>query len=54
MVFPRQNGEEKNSPHSIESFREQNPSKMVRDDIYWIIILPSMHLGAFKVEKVEE
>jgi len=42
------------SPHSVEAFGDQNPPKMGRCDLKFIIMLFFIHIDAFRVEKMEE
>jgi len=42
------------SPHSVKDFGDQNPPKIGRCGLNWIIILFFIHIDAFGVEKVDE
>lgn len=54
MVCQREVGGKISSPHSIKYFGDQNPPKMGRCEMNWIIILFFTHIDAFGVEKVWE
>ena len=54
MVQQREGGGKTSSPHLVKSFGDQKPPKMGRCDLNWIIILFSIHLDVFGVEKREE
>ena len=54
MVHQREGVGKISSPHSLKDFGDENPPKMGRCDLNWIIIFSVIHLNAFGVEKVEE
>ena len=54
MVHQREGGGKISSPHSVKAFGDQNPPKMGRCDLNWIIIFFVIHLDTFGVEKGEE
>lgn len=54
MVYHRVGGGKISSPYLVEAFGDQNPPKMGRCDLDWIIILFSIPLNAFRVGKMEE
>jgi len=54
MVHQREGGGKISSPHSVKDFGDQKPAKMGSCDLNWIIILFSIHINVFGVEKVED